>query len=170
MSAVYAFLILCLFAVGGNAILKYMGVSISSIEITGGLILIIIAFQMMLGLEIKTTDNVLDADTTTSQSLAIMPFAFPLLAGPGTIVTVLTSLQKFEHHDFTSWLCIAIAVLVILSFTTFLFGISKMFAKHLNTNVLTFLTKIIGLLLAAIAISMIGDGIYAFIQELVNHS
>jgi multiple antibiotic resistance protein len=167
----FSFLIIVIFALAGGAILSFLDIDISAVQITGGVVLIVLAMQLLLGFDIhgnKSTDSS-ESEEDRGTDMAIIPFAFPILAGPGTIVAVITqvkSLDEFKVADLGNWLSVFAAVIAVLALIWILFSLSKYISKIFGKVGIDFLTKIFGMLLSAVAISMIGDGIYAFIQSL----
>ncbi len=153
-------IVLSIFWLFGNAILDAMNISMDSFRIIGGLFLIVIAFQMVFDQRQtrrqSTVDNAIDDETI--QSIAIFPLSIPLIAGPGAMATsLLISKEKYISvlDGFIAYLPILIAVL----FATIAMWLSANLSSKLGPTVITVVQKIFGLLLGALAIEFVIDGV-----------
>jgi multiple antibiotic resistance protein len=139
------------FAVGGEAVLRYLGVSIESLSIAGGLLLLLLALEMLRGLDVP---DAVDDDV----DVALVPLASPLVAGPGAIATAMVLARRYPSTDgrIGVFLGIVCAVAVI--------GISLLIADWVSQRLppafTHFLTRVLGLLLAGIGIQLILNGIH----------
>jgi multiple antibiotic resistance protein len=151
---------LSIFWLFGNAILDAMNISMDSFRIIGGLFLIVIAFQMVFDQRQTRRQSTVDTaiDDETIQSIAIFPLSIPLIAGPGAMATSLL-ISKETHisvlDGFISYLPILIAVL----FATIAMWLSAKLSSKLGPTVITVVQKIFGLLLGALAIEFVIDGV-----------
>ena len=159
-ASIVSLIVLSIFWLFGNAILDAMNISMDSFRIIGGLFLIIIAFQMVFDQRQtrrqSTVDNAIDDETI--QSIAIFPLSIPLIAGPGAMATsLLISKETYISvlDGFISYLPILIAVL----FATIAMWLSAKLSSKLGPTVITVVQKIFGLLLGALAIEFVIDGI-----------
>ena len=153
-------IVLSIFWLFGNAILDAMNISMDSFRIIGGLFLIVIAFQMVFDQRQtrrqSTVDNAIDDETI--QSIAIFPLSIPLIAGPGAMATsLLISKETYISvlDGFIAYLPILIAVL----FATIAMWLSAKLSSKLGPTVITVVQKIFGLLLGALAIEFVIDGV-----------
>jgi multiple antibiotic resistance protein len=153
-------MVLSSFWLFGNTILDVMNISMDSFRIIGGLFLIVIAFQMVFDQRQTRRQSTVDTaiDDETIQSIAIFPLSIPLIAGPGAMATSLL-ISKETHisvlDGFISYLPILIAVL----FATIAMWLSAKLSSKLGPTVITVVQKIFGLLLGALAIEFVIDGI-----------
>lgn len=140
----------------GEAILNFFGISIHSFRTAGGLLLLLMAITMLIGDKPKytpTTEG--DGDATTS--LAVVPLSTPLLAGPGAISTVIVDAHK--AHAGSHYAAMTL-VLLLLSLTVWLtFRIAPWVSQRLGHIGSTIVTRLMGLLLAAIAVEFIAGGL-----------
>jgi multiple antibiotic resistance protein len=148
------------FLVIWNAILDAMNISMDSFRIIGGLFLIVIAFQMVFDQRQTRRQSTVDTaiDDETIQSIAIFPLSIPLIAGPGAMATsLLISKETYISvlDGFISYLPILIAVL----FATIAMWLSAKLSSKLGPTVITVVQKIFGLLLGALAIEFVIDGV-----------
>jgi multiple antibiotic resistance protein len=134
------------FALFGGVLLDYLGVSLGSLSIAGGLLLLLVALEMLRGIDIPPDE---DSD------IALVPLATPLVAGPGAIATVIVlSRQRPEIAVLGG----AAAALMAMTIALLLAGT---IARLIPATFLHFLTRVFGLLLAAIAVQLVAEGIRA---------
>ena len=154
-AALVALAVIAVFAVFGKLILKYLQISVEALQVSGGLLLVIVALQLLMG----KFDQV-DEDETHPVNVAIVPLGTPLLAGPGAIVAMMVAVQDVSGLDYlvvaASLVCAMAAVFLFLRFAT---GIQKVL-REAGTILLT---RIAGVLLAAIAVQMMADGALGFL-------
>ena len=159
-ASIVSLIVLSIFWLFGNASLDAMNISMDSFRIIGGLFLIVIAFQMVFDQrQIRrqsTADTAIDDETI--KSIAIFPLSIPLIAGPGAMATSLL-ISKEIHTSvldgFISYLPILIAVL----FAAIAMWLSAKLSSKLGPTVITVVQKIFGLLLGALAIEFVIDGV-----------
>ena len=159
-ASIVSLIVLSIFWLFGNAILDAMNISMDSFRIIGGLFLIVIAFQMVFDQRQTRRQSTVDTaiDDETIQSIAIFPLSIPLIAGPGAMATsLLISKEAYISvlDGFISYLPILIAVL----FATIAMWLSAKLSSKLGPTVITVVQKIFGLLLGALAIEFVIDGI-----------
>ncbi len=144
---VYGTIILIFFTVAGYYVLDLMGISINAIEIAGGIILLIMGVEMVReGDRPKSTGK-----TYKNPDLGIVPFATPLLAGPGAIsLVIILSRKGLESMGLTIGSVVIIFVLVLI-----LFSLATPISRMLGDKSLKAITRIFGLFVAAFAIQFI---------------
>ena len=139
----------------GEAILEFFSISIHSFRTAGGILLLLMSVKMLLGNKETLTPD--DIDTDGTSSIAIVPLSTPLLAGPGAISTVILDAHKSSGAAHYSMMAL---VLVALSFTVWLtFLIAPWVSQRLGTMGSNIVTRLMGLLLAAIAVEFIAGGL-----------
>ena len=126
----------------GEQILSLFGVDISSFAITGSLVIFLIGLEMILGLEIfKSSPEV-------SQSTSIVPLAFPLIAGAGSLTTVLSLRSEFEEIN------IIIGILINMVIVYIVLKSSGYLSRKIGSNGLEVLRRVFGIILISIAIKI----------------
>lgn len=160
-SVIIAACILLTFAFIGQAILTVLGISLPAFRIAGGLLLFVIAFEMVFEKrkerKEKTAEQAMSDDEM--HNIAVFPLAIPLISGPGAISAVLLlSSHSTNWVEMTSVLFVVAAVLVLVLFT---FAIAGSVEKFLGANGRNILTRLLGVLLSALAVQFIADGIKA---------
>tara|TARA_B110000008_G_scaffold94839_1_gene97278 strand:- start:1813 stop:2409 length:597 start_codon:yes stop_codon:yes gene_type:complete len=153
-------LVLSSFWLFGNAILDVMNISMDSFRIIGGLFLIVIAFQMVFEQRQTRRQNTADTaiDDETIQSIAIFPLSIPLIAGPGAMATSLL-LSKESYISVTDAVVSYLPILVVMFIAFIAMWLSSKLASRLGPTIITVVQKIFGLLLGALAIEFVIEGI-----------
>ncbi len=147
-------LVISLFAVLGQQILSYLGIGIPALQGAGGLLLTIVALELL-------TDKADDPTEVDNVNVALVPLGTPLLAGPGAIVATIVYVQK--AHGVADHVAIAAGILAVhvIVFLCLFFSVS--ITKLIRESGILLLTRISGLLLSAIAVQLIADGVKGFI-------
>lgn len=159
-ACLYAFVILTGFIFLGRLILHFFGITLAAFQIAGGLILFRIAFDMLEGRghfnRLDTSSSLVAADY---RDIALIPMAVPLLSGPGAISTVLvlTSRSRSLLEDGL----VIVALLVTMLLTYIIFRFAEPLNRFLKETGIRLLTRLMGLILAALAVQFVIDGIRA---------
>ncbi|MET9336954.1 MULTISPECIES: MarC family protein [unclassified Nonomuraea] len=156
-AAVTAFCLIVVFAVFGQVILGYLHVEVPAMQIAGGLLLLLVALELLRG----TTEP--QAGTVKSNvNVALVPLGTPLLAGPGAIVATIVFAQQagaVRGGILTLGLAIAAVHVVLWLFMRFSVGIIRV----IKENGVELVTRIAGLLLAALAVQLIITAVRALV-------
>jgi len=155
--------ILILFVWGGDAILNFFDISIPAFQIAGGFIFFLYALQMLqlLPTGMKTSAQE-EEESLSRENVALVPIATPLLAGPGAITAVLVWRHSYTGGSY-SWLIILATVLVCCTiFLTFSFG--TYIRKTLGLSGIKVLSRIMGLLLAVLAVQFMVNGFVGIVS------
>ncbi|KXK63313.1 antibiotic resistance protein MarC [Micromonospora rosaria] len=148
--------VIVVFAVAGQTLLAYLHVDLPALQAAGGLLLILVALELLTG---KTDDPTKQA----TSNIALVPLGTPLLAGPGAIVaTMLFVQQSGGPADYVS---IAAAIVAVMLTVWVVLRFSGGIVKVLRPGGIEVLTRIAGLLLAAIAVQLIADAVAAFVTQ-----
>lgn len=141
----------------GELILEFFGITIDSFKVGGGILVLLMAISM---LHAKTSNVRQTAEEASEleekESIAIVPLAMPLLAGPGAISTVI--LAGHKGHGVMHYGMIAVSILFLSLFICSLLRLSPLIVTRLGATGLNIVTRIMGLMLAAIAIEFIANG------------
>jgi multiple antibiotic resistance protein len=146
--------VIVIFAVGGQQILHYLGIDLPALQGAGGLLLVLVALQLLTGKQ----DDPASVATT---NVALVPLGTPLLAGPGAIVATMLFVRR--AGGFSDYLAIAVAILLVLVAVWLVLRFSGIVVRILRQSGIEVLTRIAGLLLAAIAVQLIADAVGAFV-------
>ncbi|GIJ19453.1 MarC family protein [Micromonospora lutea] len=148
--------VIVIFAVAGQTLLAYLHVDLPALQAAGGLLLILVALELLTG---KTDDPTKQA----TANIALVPLGTPLLAGPGAIVATMLFVQRADGP--TDFSAIAAAIVAVMLTVWIVLRFSGGIVKVLRPGGIEVLTRIAGLLLAAIAVQLIADAIAAFVAQ-----
>ena len=160
IAAFSAFIVIAVSAVAGLKIIEFFGISLASFQVGGGLLLLMSAMQMLNAqpAESRTTDLAEGGDKADAgDSIAIVPLTIPLLTGPATISTMVIYAEKTRH-----WWQLGVLVLygVVIGLAVWAaFSLSGRIAKALGKTGINVMTRLMGLLLAALAVEVMADGL-----------
>ncbi|MBP7694308.1 MAG: MarC family protein [Anaerolineales bacterium] len=159
-----AFGVALFFLFVGRAFLSYMGVSVEAFAISGGVLLFAIAFPMLLG---QRSHIQAPQGNEASADVAIFPLTIPQLAGPGTIATILL-LATQVGADWTRLMLLAgiVAGIYLIAWPTLYMAERVM--NRLGEGVMHIITRVLGLVLAALAVQYILNGVAGFYHALVG--
>jgi multiple antibiotic resistance protein len=164
-SCLYAFLILALFIGVGRVILHSFGISLPALQIAGGLILFRIALDMLEGRgHFNRIDTSSSLDASHYQDVALVPLAVPLLSGPGAISTVLVLTSRSQNYLEDGLILLALVVIFLL--TSIGFRFAQFLVNHLKESRIRLLTRLMGLIMAALAVQFVIDGLIAAFPSL----
>ena len=149
LTAVFAaFAVLVLFIVGGGFVLEKMGISLRSFQIAGGIILFLIALDMVRGATYAPPAGVAGDQAT---SVAIYPLAIPKIAGPGTMLTVV--LLTDDHRFDVVQLSLTTGVLaVVLAITFVVLCLAAPIARLIGDAGINIMSRVMGMILVALAV------------------
>jgi multiple antibiotic resistance protein len=164
-SVMIAFGILASAALGGKELLAAIGVGLPAFRIAGGLLLFSIAAEMVFERREQRKSNTAEEAVAQDnpKNIAAFPLAMPLMAGPGAITA--TILQASQAHG--NWMNLAALILivfVVVSSCLPVFLLADRFDRFLGVSGRTILQRLLGVLLAAMAVQTVGDGILEFIR------
>ena len=148
------FVVVSFFALGGGVVFDLLGV----FKVAGGLLLLLTALDMLRSKQsdTRTSDQEIDA-AARKEDIAIVPLAMPLLAGPGSIATAVVLTSRANSWFQISLVVVAVAAVALLTYV-FLRG-ARVVERVLGKNGLPILERVMGLLLAAIALQFVIDGL-----------
>ncbi len=146
-ASIIAGIIMILFLFLGQSILKLIGIGVNSFAVAGAFILFFIALEMILGITLyKEEDN-------NSMTASVFPLAFPLIAGPGSLTTLLSLRAEFRIEN----IIIAVILNVIVIFIVL--KTSKKIEKLIGANGISIIRKVFGVVLLAIAVKLFTSNI-----------
>ena len=137
------------FALFGGLVLDYLKVSVHSLSIAGGLLLLLVALEMLRGQDYP--------DESSDEDIALVPLATPLLAGPGAIATVIVLSR--QHDELAGRLAVIAGILCALAVVGVVMLAAERISRAIPASIVSFLTRVFGLLLSAFAVQLIVNGI-----------
>ncbi|HZF79272.1 MAG TPA: MarC family protein, partial [Rubrivivax sp.] len=160
VSSFSAFIVIAVSALAGLRIIEFFGISLASFQVGGGMLLLLSAIQMLNAQppearQEDVTEGNQKADA--GASIAVVPLTIPLLTGPATISTMVIYSNNTRH-----WWELAVLVgygVVVAVATLAAFSASGRIARVLGTTGINIMTRLMGLILAALAVELLSDGL-----------
>ena len=165
-TALYCTILGGAFAAIGSQALGLFGISVDDLRVAGGLVVLMLGLNMLNGNQ-SSSHHGTDGEKKSypaPETVAFYPLAFPILVGPGTITTLIL----YAHHIKTPVEAVVYAgvFLFVVALLLITFWNASALAKRLSDNARVIMSRFMGMILAAIAISMIADGLKALLPGL----
>jgi multiple antibiotic resistance protein len=158
-----AFAIITIFSLFGHLIFRMFGITLPAFQVAGGIIVFFIGYNLLQG-KVSGAQHSKIQDTIKSyEDMAVSPLGIPLLAGPGTISTAMNFVG--EANSFLYTVLIVLIFAVVCGITYFMFILSKKIADRLSEPLIKVVSRIMGLILAVIAVQMFINGVFNVIKE-----
>lgn len=154
-ASLVALSVIVLFAVFGQQILTYLHISLPALQGAGGLLLLLVALQLLTGSE---QEQHADAGV----NVALVPLGTPLLAGPGAIVATMLAVKS--SHSAGQYVAVGLGLVATMVVVWLFFRFAGQVHRVLKDSGTVLITRIAGLLLSAIAVQMVADSIRAFVS------
>jgi multiple antibiotic resistance protein len=165
--ALAVFTVLSLSAFIGDGILDFFGISIPSFQVGGGILILLISISMMHGKQGGTRQTPEEAQSLAEREvIAIVPLSIPLLAGPGAISHMILSAQ--QHPSFIGHLTLVIPVIVIAGVIWLVLQLADAITLRLGTIGINIITRLMGLILAAMSVEFIAHGLIGLFPQLAS--
>jgi multiple antibiotic resistance protein len=165
-----AFVVIAVSAIAGLKIIEFFGISLASFQVGGGTLLLISSLQMLNAQPAEARPSDVDEGNQkvdAGASIAVVPLTVPLLTGPATISTIVIYAEKTRHV----WeLGVLVGYGVVIGLVTFAtFAASGRIAKVLGQTGINVMTRLMGLILAAMAVELLADGLIKLFPVLASH-
>ena len=151
-----AIAVIATFALFGQQILRYLGITVPALQGAGGLLLILVALELLTGKQDRP-ENVPDVN------VALVPLGTPLLAGPGAIVATIVFVRR--AHGFADAASIAAGILAVHVVLYLALRFAVVILRIIREGGVLLVTRISGLLLSAIAVQLVADSAIAFSRQ-----
>lgn len=158
IAAITVLLVLVVAALTGEALLNGMGTSLSSFRVGGGIVLLLMALSMLQGqTDAVRTSPAEEAEAEDRHSIAVVPLAIPLLAGPGSISNVIIEMHRSasEYHG----LLVILSIALVCLFLWVVLRMATTLGRMLGQIGLNIINRLFGLILAAIAVEIMANGL-----------
>lgn len=155
--------ILFVFALFGNSVLRYLGISVEAFQVAAGILLLKIAIDMVFAQHQRET-KAEESEAQTRTDISVFPLGTPLIAGPGALASILVLQGEAAVYPFGTALVLAITTFVLL----LLYGslaIAQSLTRWLGRTGINVISRVLGILLAALAVQYVIDGILALIKK-----
>lgn len=170
ISSFSAFVVIAVSALAGLKVIEFFGISLASFQVGGGTLLLISSLAMLNAQPAESTpSDVEEADekVDAGASIAVVPLTIPLLTGPATISTVVIYADKTRHVWELGVLVVYGMVIGIVTFVVF--SASTRIARVLGRTGINIMTRLMGLILAAMAVELLADGMTKLFPVLGSH-
>jgi multiple antibiotic resistance protein len=152
--------ILIVFALAGDFLLNSLGISLAALRTAGGILLLLIGIDMVFARHsggTSTTDEE-EQEALSKRDISVFPIATPLIAGPGALGAVILLMANAEG-DISLQIAVIVALLLVLLITLTMLLLASSLQKLLGVTGMHVITRIFGVLLSALAIQFVFDGI-----------
>lgn len=149
-------LLLCGF--GGHAIFEFFGITMPAFKLAGGLLLFVVSFQMLHAQHsrIRQTEEE-EKEGVERDDVAVFPLAIPLLAGPGAIASVFILMERAQVVE--DIISVYVAILLTMAASFIILAFAPRVSPYLGTIGMNVMTRVMGLILAAISMQFVIDGL-----------
>ena len=154
---ILSFVLLAVFGLFGERLLTAISISLPAFRISGGLLLFLTALDMLF--ERRSDRREKRADVAPADP-SVFPLAMPLIAGPGALTTMI--LLSSRHGDVPTLVGINLVMVLVLVLVYLAFRLSQLFARALGTTGIVVLTRLFGILLAALSVQFVLDGLHDY--------
>jgi multiple antibiotic resistance protein len=152
-----AALILLVFMVVGEPLLRYLGVSVDALRIAGGVLLFKVAFDMVMARRERQT-HAEEEETLRRHEIAVFPLAIPLIAGPGAFATVLVLVTTADGR--WSYLGVLVGSILVVHVLVYAgFRLATPLHRVLGDTGTAVVTRVLGIILAAVSVQLVVDGV-----------
>lgn len=158
-----AFIIIAIFCLFGHLIFKMFGITLPAFQIAGGIIVFFIGYDLLQGKAAGAQHSTVPLTLQSYEDMAISPLGIPLLAGPGTISTAMNFVG--EGGSFVATVLIVLIFGVVCLLTYYMFVVSKQISDKISPPLIRVISRIMGLILAVIAVQMFINGVFNVIKE-----
>lgn len=154
-----ATMIMYIFFFFGNGLLHWMGIGLPAFRIAGGILLFLLSIEMVFARQsgLRSTTKGEQHEAQHKDDISVFPLAFPLLAGPGALTTVL--LMVGNIHSFGDRAVMASVILIVSLVTLLILLMAQRLAKLLGQTGANVVSRLLGLVLSALAVQFIIDGV-----------
>ncbi|UDF36215.1 UNVERIFIED_ORG: NAAT family transporter [Shinella sp. XGS7] len=170
VSAFTAFIVVAVSALAGLKVIEFFNISLASFQVGGGTLLLISAIQMLNAQPAETRQEDVKEGSSKADagaSIAVVPLTIPLLTGPATISTMVIYAEKTRHWWEQG---VLVGYGVVVGLVTFaVFSASGRIARVLGQTGINIMTRLMGLILAALAVELLADGLTKLFPVLASH-
>ncbi|HVA26982.1 MAG TPA: MarC family protein [Candidatus Baltobacteraceae bacterium] len=153
-----AAIVMLLMGIVGPAVLAYLGITLPAFGIAGGILLFLIAIDMLFARPVSARATAEERETNAGENPAIFPLAIPMIAGPGTLATVML-LVNLSHGDWSRYLIVFFAYAVALAITWLFMRGAARYMHRIGTTGIHVVTRLLGIILAALAVQFVINGL-----------
>ncbi len=154
-----AYFLVSFFALFGTVIFKVFGIGLSAFRVAGGLLLMLTALDMLRAKRPGTRTSPEETEEGMhKEDVALVPLAMPLLAGPGSIATAMVLMSQGKTSSLLYVVPVMLAITITFVATYFILRAAQLVQRALGQSGVAILERVMGLILAAIAVQFVADG------------
>lgn len=162
MVTFYASVMAAVVAVAGDEVLEFFGIGVDHFRLAGGLAILLIGLKMMNG----DPDAGRPTSAATRESVAFYPLAFPMIIGPGTITTLVVFHDRVS--DGGQRVAFWAAIVAVMAIMGLVLSVGTAIGQYMSEKLRIIMTRLMGMILAAIAVEMITEGLKALLPVLAQ--
>ncbi len=154
-------ILLVFFAVVGGKLLSLLGISQAAFSIAGGFLLFLAGIEMVMAKSTgsRTPNDDEEKEATFSHDISVFPLAIPLIAGPGAMTSIVVLMHEAERINYTASICVVLLAILVLLITYFTMRLGEQLMKILGVTGMNVLTRVFGVIVAAMATQYIIQGV-----------
>ena len=158
IASITVFVVLMITSITGETLLQGLGTSLASFRVGGGIVLLLMALAMLRAQhdDVRTTPAE-EAEAEDRHAIGVVPLAIPLLAGPGSISTVIIEMHRSDAENHI--LLVILSIAIVCMFLWVVLRMATRIGKMLGQTGLNIISRIFGLILAAIAVEIMANGL-----------
>jgi len=157
-------LVIFIFALLGKVLIESLGIGLYAFNIAGGVLLFLIALDMLFGRTPGTRETPIEEkEAISSSDVSVFPLAIPMIAGPGTIATTILSSDNASGNNMNI-LILAVVLILILLIAWIVMIKSSLIMKFIGKTGILVFSRILGIILAALAVQYILNGIQTYLK------
>lgn len=153
--------VIFLFALGGRQLLHLVGISLESLQVAGGLLLLLIGYELL-----NPTGSSSLTTAADDANVALVPLGTPLLAGPGAIAATMLAMAEADGAGATVSVLLAVAVTLVIVYLALRFA--SRLARVLRPSAIDLVSRVLGLIVAAIGVQLLAEAIEVWIDNGVS--
>jgi multiple antibiotic resistance protein len=158
LASAVAGVVILTFALGGQQVFALLGISLEALQVAGGILLLVIALELL-----HPSRDGSGSRAAADTNIALVPLGTPLLAGPGAIAA--TMLYSRQAHGLGAHLSVLLAIAAVLAVVYVSLRFASVFARVLRQNGITLLSRVMGLLVAAIAVQLVAGAVESWVTH-----
>jgi multiple antibiotic resistance protein len=151
------------FILGGNLLLRYLNISIEAFQVAGGVLLFKLALDMVFDDPNRPAEAAEEKETENPDDVSVFPLAIPLIAGPGTLASIIILENEASAYSFGMVMILG-GALVVLLMAYVLMCLSGRLAHFLGQTGINVVTRLLGVLLSAMAVQYIANGVVVLLK------
>lgn len=165
-TCVIAMILLVFFALAGDYLLDVMGISEPAFRIAGGFLLLLAGVEMVMAKSTgsRTPTNAEEKEAIDRDDISVFPLAIPLIAGPGSMTSIVVLMREAEHRGATVEMGVILIAIFVLFLTYIAMRMAERLMKLLGVTGMNVLTRVFGVIVAALATQYIVHGVTAVVK------